>query len=172
MKKVLRFPFASSAFVLAVVLVLVVAFTDIDLVRLNLKLLEEIEKNKVDDLLVAFALVVVGLLIEVFVARQRKKRETEIQEQRLRVLKATMRTVHDLVNNFLNNMQFFRLETEDALSPEAAELFDKVIQETSAKLKALGDLQSTPEKTVGGSAWIDFEGDLAGHQQGQTAAKK
>ena len=41
-----------------------------------------------------------------------KSLNDEIQLQRLRVFKATMRTVQDLVNNLLNCFQFVRLEAE------------------------------------------------------------
>jgi len=42
----------------------------------------------------------------------------EIQRQRLRVFKATMTTVHDIVNNFLNSLQLIRLEAEGRLPAE------------------------------------------------------
>lgn len=88
------------------------------------------------------------------------ERELEVQEERLKVLKATMITVHDIVNNFLNNLQLFRMEVEkkNALPPESLELMDSIVHDTSAKLKKLGDLDTTPEKQmVGDTIGIDYE---------------
>jgi hypothetical protein len=63
-----------------------------------------------------------------------------------------MTTVQDLVNNFLNNMQLFRMEAEDGpLSSESLKLMDELIFETADKLKSLGDSRSVDEyeMTVG-----------------------
>ncbi len=87
-------------------------------------------------------------------------RELEVQEERVKLLKATMRTVHDIVGNFLNNMQLFRLEAEEknTLQPESLELMDSIIHDTSARLKKLGDLDTIREKKMPcGSTGIDYE---------------
>ncbi len=89
----------------------------------------------------------------------RDKHKLKVQEERVKVLRATMRTVHDIVNNFLNNLYLFRYEAEqkDALEPESLILLESVIQDTADKLKKLGDLDSTPEKTMAGGIGIDYE---------------
>ena len=72
----------------------------------------------------------------------------EIQLQRLRVFKATMRTVQDIVNNVLNGFQLVRLEAEGQLPEEMLTLVDQVIQEASVKLKTLGDLETVTEREM------------------------
>jgi hypothetical protein len=99
----------------------------------------------VNALLTAVLVIAVGLFIDVFVAGRKAKREAEIQAQRLSVLKATMRTVQEIVNNAFNELRLFRLDAEGLLPQESLKLFDGVIRGTAAKLKALGDLESTPE---------------------------
>ncbi len=87
-------------------------------------------------------------------------RELEIQEERLKVLKATMRTVQDIMGNFLNNLQLFQMEAEakNALKPESLELMSSIIQDTSSRLTKLGDLESIHEKPMaGGTVGIDYE---------------
>lgn len=87
------------------------------------------------------------------------KHNLKVQEERVKVLRATMRTVQDIVNNFLNNLQLFQLEAEEknALEPESLVLLDSIIQDTATKLKKLGDLKSTPEKQIAGGVCIDYE---------------
>jgi hypothetical protein len=157
MRKRFKSPFALTAATIAVIMVLLASLTDIDLVQLNIKLLEGIEKNEVDDLITGLGLVFVGLIIDSILARQRKKRKAEVEEQRLRVLKATMRTVQDIVGNFLNNLQLFRMEAESVLSPESSKLFDSIVKDTASKLTKLGNLQATPEKQMAGGVGIDLE---------------
>ncbi len=86
-------------------------------------------------------------------------KELEVQEERLKVLKATMRTVQDIVGNFLNNLQLFHMEAEEtnALQPESLDLLSSLIQDTSTRLQKLGDLETVNEKQLPGeSIGIDY----------------
>ena len=77
-----------------------------------------------------------------------RRHHAEVEAQRLRVFRATMTTVHDLVNNFLSSMQLIRLESEDLLPQETLELFDRLIDENAAELRLLGDLEVVREKEM------------------------
>ena len=87
------------------------------------------------------------------------RKKLEVQEERLKVLRATMATVNDIVNNFLNQLQLFRIKAEkkNALEPELLALMDTITQNTTGKLKKLSELDSTPEKKVADSIVIDYE---------------
>lgn len=89
-------------------------------------------------------------------------KKLEVSKQRLKVLRATMRTVLDIVNNFLNNVQYFkfRAEQENALPRELLAELESGIKDTSEKLKRLGALESTPEKKLASGTVIDYEGVL------------
>ena len=82
----------------------------------------------------------------------------EIQLQRLRVFKATMRTVQDIVNNLLNGLQLVRLEAGSQLPAEMLTLIDQMIQEASVKLRALGDLETVKEREMAVGLGIDYPG--------------
>ncbi len=84
----------------------------------------------------------------------------EIQLQRLRVFRATMRTVQDIVNNLLNGLQLVHLEAEDQLPPDMQALIDQVIQEAAVKLKALGDLETVEEKEMAIGQGIEYPGSV------------
>jgi hypothetical protein len=132
-------------------------FTDINLFHAASKLFERIARNHLDALVTAVLVIIVGLCTDVFVAKQKAKRETEIQAQRLSVLKAAIRTVQEIVNNAFNELQLFRLDAEDLLPQESLKLFDDIIQRAAAKLRALADLESTPETVSPFGPKIDYE---------------
>jgi PAS domain S-box-containing protein len=74
------------------------------------------------------------------------------QVERLRILKATMRTVQDIVSNALMNLQFLHLEADPPVSAEALALLDRIIAETTGKLNALADVDRVVEtKMVAGT---------------------
>jgi PAS domain S-box-containing protein len=86
---------------------------------------------------------------------ERKRAETEfirlrdeIQLQRMRVFKATMTTVQDIVNNLLNGFLLVRLEGEAHIPAEMLTVIDRLIEEASVKLKSLGDLKSVKEQEL------------------------
>ncbi len=85
-----------------------------------------------------------------------RRHHAEVEAQRLRVFRATMTTVHDLVNNFLANMQLIRLEAEGRLPADTLELFDTLIEDNAAELRLLGDLEVVREKEMAVGTGIDY----------------
>jgi hypothetical protein len=133
----------------AAIYVLSLAF-DIDIFEALLELLRRCEHAEADEIVIAGVLTAGGLIADLVRMRMRRDHELEVQRQRLRVLKATMRTVQDIVNNALNGLVLMRLEGESGkpLDRESLRLMDSIIYETSQKLKELGDLDDTPEREI------------------------
>jgi hypothetical protein len=161
----------ACAFVGAALYVLSLVF-DIDIFEALLKLLRNHEHAEADEIVIAAVLTTAGLIADLVRMRLRRDHELEVQRQRLRVLKATMRTVQDIVNNALNGLVLMRLEGESGkpLDRESLRLMDSIIYETSQKLKELGDLDDTPGREIdSGITKIDVgrgsnkKGRLAAH---------
>ena len=133
---------------------------DLDLFELVLIPLEKLEAYELDEIVLVLLIVGAGLLFDLAAARARQQRHLEVQEQRLRVLKATMRTVHDIFNNFLQNLQLFEREarSSEALSAASQEHLGELITRTAHQLRRLGDLEDTPEIEMAGAIGIDLEG--------------
>ena len=91
-------------------------------------------------------------------AAEFKRVNDEIQLQRLRVFKATMRTVQDIVNNLLNGLQLVHLEAAGHVPAEVLAVVDRAIQEAAVKLKTLADLETVTEKEMSLGLGIDYPG--------------
>ena len=141
--------FKATAVTTAIGLVayVILLIADLDLIERVVVILQSFEQYEVDELLILVVIPLSGLAYDLITNNRLKKHQIEVQQQRLRVLKATMRTVHHIVNNFLNNLQIIRMESErsQALPPKSLEKMDAMIQQTTTKLKILGDLDGTPE---------------------------
>jgi len=87
---------------------------------------------------------------------QLQRHNAEVEGQRLKIFRATMTTVQDIVNNFLSNMMLIRLEAEDRLSEETLALFDQLIQDAAKELKLLGDLETIREKPMAIGTGIEY----------------
>ena len=117
--------------------------------RLNLRLLHQVETHEFEvDLFVMIVLLTSGLLIDLVVARARARQASELDQERLRVLRATMTTVHDIVNNGLMSLQLVRVESADLLPEDTLAVFDDVILTTSTQLKALADVDQFLERPM------------------------
>jgi hypothetical protein len=114
----LRFPFTSVAVVFALIIVSAAVIGDVNLIELPFGLLERIEQHEVDDIATGFLLVVAAFITDHVVAARRARQEIRLQSERLRVVKVTMRTVQDIVNNSLNQLQLIRIEGEGHVSPD------------------------------------------------------
>ena len=156
MKKLKNYPVTLIAVILGGILFLTSNYFGLDLFGIVLDLIESLELRDIHEIVISVMLILLGLVIDSTVNYRHQLQLVTIQTQRLQVLKATMRTVQDIVNNFLNNLQLFRMEAEDALAAESLELFDTLIQETSGKLKALGDLEETHEKSGATGSMMDY----------------
>src|ERR1044071_4854912 len=148
----IRGTMVGAIFALGLILVTVVG--QVDLIRLNLQLLDRIHKHHWDDILTAAAIVCGGLVFDIFDRRRRHR--AEIEAQKLKTLQATMRTVHDIVNNFLNNLLLFEMDLRDSVPSDRLDGLDDLIQETSLKLKALGEVVTVEEQQLAAGAGIAY----------------
>jgi len=153
-----RFTATGIASALAVTFLLIHFLTGVDFINLTGRLLSDIAWNHLDELLAAVLTVLAGIGIDGVAARKRKDRETEIQGHRLMVFRATMRSVHELVNDVLQQMQVFRMEAEGLMPEETLKSFDDLIHRTADELQALGNLESTPEIDTPFGRSIDHKG--------------
>jgi len=83
--------------------------------------------------------------------------EERLQQERLRVVHLTIRTVQDIVNNCLNQLQIIRFEAEDYLAPSSLAAFDEAVQDTAAKLTALGNLERFVERPMAVGSGLHWE---------------
>ncbi len=101
---------------------------------------------------------VVGFIALVFARQSEHERQLrrdleqrhalQLRAEQLRVVQVTMRSVQDIVNNCLNQLQLLRMDAEDHVPAESVELFDRAIRDAAAQLKALGDVEAYAEKQM------------------------
>lgn len=73
---------------------------------------------------------------------EKRRKEVELREARVRTLQTTMRTVQHIVNNFLNCLMLIRLEAEEegTISKNSLEKLESNILEVSKQLIELSEL--------------------------------
>jgi hypothetical protein len=149
-----RFPYTSVSFALVLVVLAAAVLWDIDVFSLPGVAALGIDQGETDEIALACLLVVPAFFIDSMVSRQRAH-EAQLQAEQLRVLRLTMRTVQDIVNNNLNQLQLLRLEAESHVSEATLTLFDHALQDTATKLRTLGNMAVFAEKPMAGGPGLD-----------------
>ncbi len=100
--------------------------------------------------------VTVAAQVAPIVSDARVLHEAQLQAERLRVVHLTMRTVQDIVNNCLNQLQLLRLHAEGHVPHESLASFDDAIDTAAAELQALGELKVFAEKAMDIGPGVDW----------------
>jgi hypothetical protein len=150
--------FTLAGVLLGTGLILTAVLTQIDLVRLNLNLLEFLHRREADDILTGLTLMLAGLTVDRLLSRNRRRRRQrdEIEAQKIRTHKATMRTVQDIVNNFLNNLMLFEMPAKDNMPHGSLDTVEELIHHTAQQLRSLGDLESVEETSLAAGIGIKY----------------
>jgi len=124
---------------------------NIDLFQLLIAGLQKVEDSNAEDIFIGIVFVLIGFLIDKIRLWRKRVGKRKIEKAKLATLRATMTTVHDVVNNFLNSLLLFRLEAENsaAMKDESLKMLDDLTSETAGKLKEIDDLENIFERDFG-----------------------
>ncbi|NQU57873.1 MAG: hypothetical protein HQ513_11615 [Rhodospirillales bacterium] len=149
--RLMRHKVTLAAAVFSLFYVYMYSFINIDLFKLLVASLEIIEESNSEELFLGIVFVLTGFLIDNILYWRKKVRKREIDKVKLATLRATMATVHDVVNNFLNSLLIFRLEAEKsaAMKDESLKMLDDLTTDTAGKLREIDDLENIFERDFG-----------------------
>jgi hypothetical protein len=150
-----RFPLTLCALTFAAMLLVAAMTMDINVIELNLGALGRIEKSEMDELVTSWVLLVLAFCVDQINDGRVRRRAEGLQAEQLRVVHVTMRTVQDIVGNCLTELQLLRLHADGVVPAEALGIFDESIRVTSAKLKAIEDLEAFSEKRMALGSGLD-----------------
>ncbi len=149
--KLMRYKVSLAAVVFSIFYMFMYSLVNIDIFRLLVTFLEKIEELKAEEVFLGSVFILIGILIDNIRFWRKKISKRKIEKEKLATLRLTMTTVHDVVNNFLNNLLIFRLEAEKsaALKEESLKMFDELTADTADKLREIGDLEEVFERDFG-----------------------
>jgi len=116
-----------------------------------LALLSKFEAVKAHEIILLALLLILGVAIDQTRNAVRYRSQRRLDGARLQVVKSTMATVQDIVNNALNNLIFIHIEAEksQALSQETLRTFENIITETAERLREINELEILEERNLG-----------------------
>lgn len=145
MRLMCRGPFRTYRYTILAVLLGIVALSVVVVFEGVADSVAEFSAGRTGDLLLLVIPLSMGFALDMRRRACSLQRQNEQDQNRLAVLRATMVAMNDIVLDFLGHLQVFRqkAETHDGLPTESLRQLDDQIHNTSAKLRHLGDMDTT-----------------------------
>jgi len=128
-----------------VVLIMGVAF-DVDFFEQLVNLLNNLEEYEIDELIIPFFIFFMFAFVDGF----KRNRLNKVNREKLKIYTAMMSSTQHILNNFLNQMQLFKLTAEDTpnFDSEVLGLYDEIIDEAKMQITALGNVNHINENSI------------------------
>ena len=129
------------------VLVLIAGIVfDVDFFEKLVSLLHSLEEYEIDELIIPCLIFFLFAFIEGF----KRNRLNQVNAEKLKIYIAMMSSTQHILNNFLNQMQLFKLTAEDTpkFDPEVLALYDEIIDEAKMQISALGNVNHINELSI------------------------
>lgn len=119
---------------------------NIDLFEKVMETVESLERFEIDELIIPLFI----LLIFSFLDQIRRQNLQNVEKEKTKIYRAMMFSTHHILNNFLNNMQLFKMTAEDTpeFDPDVLSLYDVVIKDTSTQIEELGSITTIDELSI------------------------
>ncbi len=110
----------------------------------------DIKYLRTEETALSIGLISLALAFDQFRMIGRRKRRLALEADRLAVARTTLATVHDTVNNSLNNMLLVKIEAERGhpLSPETLVLFGNLIDNMASDLRAIEEVHILSKRNL------------------------
>jgi hypothetical protein len=104
------------------------------------------EHYEIDELFVGALIFLVFFTVDLL----RLQREQKVEHEKNKVYKAMIASSHHILNNFLNQMQLFKITAESTpgFDQEILAMYDTIMKEASDQIKKLSDISEVSETSI------------------------
>jgi hypothetical protein len=102
----------------------------------------------------AFYVLITTLLLYFLINRDYQRLIAK-ENEKIQIFQATIRAVHHILNNFLNNMTLFKLEAEScvAFDEQVLDMYDDVINAAQTQIQDLSSIHELTEEKIKNSVF-------------------
>ncbi|WP_299254006.1 hypothetical protein [uncultured Aquimarina sp.] len=121
-------------------------FLELDLFEKVLAFLASIEQFKFDEFIIPFLIFSVFLVFDM----RRRLKKVKLENAKLKIYKAMLSSSHHILNNFIYQMDIFKITAEDTPGFDAKILafYEDIISNTSHQIYSLSNLSSIDEYSI------------------------
>lgn len=141
-----KYIFTIIGMLVAIVLLITTIYLDLEIFEYVIEFLKGLEKFEIDEFILP--LMILGAFVYVDVIR--RQRLSKINNEKIKIYQAMLTSTHHILNNFLNQMQLIKMAAEetDGFDPEVLILYDQIIRNASAQIRALSNIDKIDETSI------------------------
>ena len=104
------------------------------------------EHYELDELFVAWVILMTFITLDLLIQQRNQK----IENEKTKVYKAMISSTHHILNNFLNQMQIFKITAQNTpgFDQQILDFYDTIIDEATNQLEALSSLKEINEAAI------------------------
>ncbi len=107
---------------------------------------DSVEHYEIDEIFIGGIIFLVFMSIDLV----RLQRNQKVEHEKLKVYRAMISSSHHILNNFLNQMQLFKITAENTpgFDQDVLSLYDTIMKEATDQIKALSSVNELSEKNI------------------------
>jgi len=144
---------------LSVTLFLVVLLCEVELFERTVHMLHSLEEYQFDELIIPIMLSVIFVLVDLL----HWKKRHDVDREKITIYKAMVNSAHHVLNNFLNQMQLFKMTAErtPGFDPKILSLYGYIMKEAMDQIAALSSVREISERSIMNSISPKLKDDAA-----------
>jgi hypothetical protein len=145
-KKMKKYKLTLIGLVLSSIVFIITYSLNLDLFEIMIEKLKALEKFEIDEIIIPIFI----FSIFAFFDQTRRQKSQEVEYEKIKIYKAMLLSTHHILNNFLNQVQLFKMTAErtPGFDPEVLSLYNTVIENASTQIEALGNITNIDEKSI------------------------
>jgi hypothetical protein len=131
---------------LSLFIYLVIHMTEADLFERFIVLLRGFEDYELDEVLIPFFIFAIFAFADIIIRQHTSK----VELHKVKIYKAMLHSTHHVLNNFLNQMQLFKIAAQETrgFPADVLEMYDEIIKDASKQINALGSITSIDDASI------------------------
>lgn len=132
------YKYTSIMSVVGIIILIVAEIGGVDLTKYFILTIQKLSETNIDHEIIVVLLLTMGYIIDVRMKMQRLRQNLELKNKSYSVFKATMETLNDMMRNYIQSVQLYRIEMSNQSNMEIERELDIV---TGKILDKLVDLE-------------------------------
>ncbi len=142
----MKYKLSMTGLIISISVFLIAIIFDMDLFERSIKVMHSLERFEVDEFIIPLFI----FFAFSFVDQMKMKNSQRIEVEKIKIYKAMLSSTHYILNNFINQMQLFKMTAKETpqFDRKILSLYDEVITDASTQIEALGAIAQIDEISI------------------------
>lgn len=141
-----KYKLTFAGLILSTFIFVVCVGLELDLFEKLVALLAKVEQFEFDEMIIPFMIFLVFLLVDI----RRRNKKMKMENAKLNIYKAMLFSSHHILNNFIHQMNIFKITAEETpgFDKKVLVLYEEIINGANTQINSLSNLEKIDEFTI------------------------